>query len=268
MTPQADQPLSTRVRLGTRADHQAAQGSGFLDALATGRLPLAAYADLAAQHYAIYETLEKAAATMAADPIAGVFVAPELTRLPALADDLRFLLESTTGVAATGCSATGGSAVGGSAVGAAGGSGTGASTVGATGGSAVGATGGSGTGGSVAGGSATVRPATEAYCARLTEVAFDRSAAFVAHHYTRYLGDLSGGQYLGPAIARAYGLAGEGYQFFIFTGVEPVAFRARYRELLDRAAWTAGEQDEFLAEVALAYRLNIAVLAELKEEWA
>ena len=263
MTPQADQPLSTRVRLGTRADHQAAQGSGFLDALATGRLPLAAYADLAAQHYAIYETLEKAAATMGADPIAGVFVAPELTRLPALADDLRFLLESTTGVAATGCSATGGSAVG-----AAGGSGTGVSTVGATGGSAVGATGGSGTGGSVAGGSATVRPATEAYCARLTEVAFDRSAAFVAHHYTRYLGDLSGGQYLGPAIARAYGLAGEGHQFFIFTGVEPVAFRARYRELLDRAAWTAGEQDEFLAEVALAYRLNIAVLAELKEEWA
>ena len=132
----------------------------------------------------------------------------------------------------------------------------------------MGATGGSGTGGSVAGGSATVRPATEAYCARLTEVAFDRSAAFVAHHYTRYLGDLSGGQYLGPAIARAYGLAGEGHQFFIFTGVEPVAFRARYRELLDRAAWTAGEQDEFLAEVALAYRLNIAVLAELKEEWA
>jgi heme oxygenase len=209
MTLQADQPLSTRVRLGTRADHQAAQGSGFLDALADGRLPVAAYADLTAQHYAIYETLEKAAATMADDPVAGAFVAAELTRLPALADDLRFL-----------------------------------------------------------GGSSAVLPATEDYRARLAEVAFDRSAAFVAHHYTRYLGDLSGGQYLGPAIARVYGLAGEGHQFFVFPGVEPAAFRARYRELLDRARWTAAEQDEFLTEVSQAYRLNIAVLAELKEKWA
>ena len=208
MTSQADQPLSTRVRLGTRADHQAAQGSGFLDALADGRLPLAAYADLTAQHYAIYETLEKAAATMADDPAAGAFVAPELTRLPALAADLEFL-----------------------------------------------------------GGSPTVRPATEAYCARLAEVAFDRPAAFVAHHYTRYLGDLSGGQYLGPAIARAYGLTGEGHRFFVFEGVEPAAFRTRYRLLLDQAGWPAEEQDEFLTEVSEAYRLNIAVLAALKEEW-
>ena len=209
MTLQADQPLSTRVRLGTRTDHQAAQGSGFLDALADGRLPLAAYADLTAQHYAIYETLEKAAAVMADDPAAGAFVAPELTRLPALADDLRFL-----------------------------------------------------------GGSATVRPATEAYRARLAAVAFDRPAAFVAHHYTRYLGDLSGGQYLGPAIARAYGLAGEGHRFFVFDGVDPAGFRARYRRLLDRAGWPAAGQDEFLAEVSEAYRLNIAVLAELNQEWA
>jgi hypothetical protein len=42
---------STRLRTTTRAEHEAAQGSGFLDALAEGRLPRVAYADLAAQHW-------------------------------------------------------------------------------------------------------------------------------------------------------------------------------------------------------------------------
>jgi heme oxygenase len=208
MTPQADQLLSARIRSGTRADHRAAQGSGFLDRLAEGSLPRAAYADLATQHYAIYETLEKAAASMSGDPSAGAFVFPELARLPALAADLAFLGEP-----------------------------------------------------------GSVSPATAEYCARLREVASDRAPAFVAHHYTRYLGDLSGGQYLGRAIAQAYGLVGDGHRFFVFDGVDPGAFRLRYRESLDRVRWTETEQEEFLAEVSEAYRLNIAVLAELKERW-
>jgi hypothetical protein len=42
----ADPPterLSVRLRSGTRADHDAAQGSGFLDALAAGTLPRQAW---------------------------------------------------------------------------------------------------------------------------------------------------------------------------------------------------------------------------------
>jgi heme oxygenase len=86
----ADRPLSARVRAGTRAEHDAAQGSGFLDAPATGRLPLDAYADLAVQHWFVYETLEDAGRTMAEDPVAGRFVLPELDRAPALAADLAY----------------------------------------------------------------------------------------------------------------------------------------------------------------------------------
>ena len=114
----------------------------------------------------------------------------------------------------------------------------------------------------------TARPATVEYRERLRAVAFDRASAFVAHHYTRYLGDLSGGQYLGPAIAKAYGLDGRGHRFFVFEGIRPRAFRARYRELLDRISWPRAEEDAFVAEVSEAYRLNINVLAELKERWA
>jgi heme oxygenase len=210
----ADPPtetLSVRLRSGTRSDHDAAQGSGFLDALAAGTLPREAYADLAAQHWFIYETLEQAALAMAADPVAGAFVFPELTRLPALSDDLATLLGPKPTLSAL--------------------------------------------------------PATRQYRARLRAVAFDRSWAFIAHHYTRYLGDLSGGQYLGPAIAKAYGLNGAGHRFFVFDGVSPPAFRTRYRELLDGLAFSPAEEQNFLAEVAEAYRLNIAVLRELKERW-
>ena len=93
--PVADPPanrLSARVRAGTQQDHEAAQGSGFLDALAAGRLPLAAYADLAGQHLVVYDTLERAGREMVGDPVAGDFVRPELDRVPALAADLGFLV--------------------------------------------------------------------------------------------------------------------------------------------------------------------------------
>ena len=204
--------LSVRLRNGTRPDHDAAQGSGFLDRLAAGTLPREAYADLAAQHWFIYETLEQAAATMSADPVAGAFVFPELTRLPALGADLAALLGPTPQLSAL--------------------------------------------------------PATREYQARLRAVAFDRPWGFIAHHYTRYLGDLSGGQYLGPAIAEAYGLSGAGHRFFVFEGVSPPAFRTHYRELLDALAFSPADERRFLAEVSEAYRLNIAVLRELKERWA
>src|SRR3712207_8111577 len=49
------------------------------------------------------------------------------------------------------------------------------------------------------------------------------------HDALPILGDLSGGQYLGPAIARAYGLDGAGHRFFVFEGISPPEFRRRYR---------------------------------------
>jgi heme oxygenase len=218
MTSRADPPgddrLSVRLRHCTRGQHAKAQGSGFLDALAAGRLPVAAYADLTAQHWFVYESLELAGIVMADDPVAGAFVFPELIRLPSIEADLRFLYgpDWPRRIAAL--------------------------------------------------------PATTTYCTRLRDVAVVTATGFVAHHYTRYLGDLSGGQYLGPAIARAYGLDGDGHRFFVFPAIEPAAFRVYYRRRLDDAPWSAAEQDSFLAEVAEAYRLNIAMLAELCDRWA
>ena len=210
--PGADR-LSLRLRRDTQAVHEAAQGSGFLDALGGGRLPWEAYADLTAQHWFVYEALETATRTMADDPVARSFVFPELERLPALEADLRFMhgshwLDRITAL-----------------------------------------------------------PATTTYCTRLRYAANAHPTGFIAHHYTRYLGDLSGGQYLGQAVATVYGLTGDGHRFFQFPGIDPHAFKAYYRRLLDSLPWSRAEQDEFVAEVHEAYRLNIIVLDELRRHW-
>jgi heme oxygenase (biliverdin-producing, ferredoxin) len=111
-----------------------------------------------------------------------------------------------------------------------------------------------------------VRPdeSTARYCDRLREVCFDWPGGFVAHHYTRYLGDLSGGQYIGQQVRRTLELpaGADGVRFYRFPG-KPKAYKDRYREMLDAAPWDAAEQDRVIGEVKTAYRLNAAVTEEL-----
>jgi heme oxygenase len=105
------------------------------------------------------------------------------------------------------------------------------------------------------------------YCTRLREAAFADAPGFIAHHYTRYLGDLSGGQYLGQAVARAYRLSADGRRFFVFDGVDPFEFKTRYRQMLDALTWSRSQERVFLTEVEEAHRLNAGLLTELKERW-
>lgn len=108
-------------------------------------------------------------------------------------------------------------------------------------------------------------PATARYVGRLREVCFAWNGGFLAHHYTRYLGDLSGGQYIAQAVRRAYRFAGsDGTEFYVFDGIpDPGEFKARYRELLDSADWPSDERQRIVDELGVAYQLNIDVLADL-----
>jgi heme oxygenase len=108
--------------------------------------------------------------------------------------------------------------------------------------------------------------ATARYCDRLREVCFDWPGGFVAHHYTRYLGDLSGGQYIGLQVRKTLQLSAgdDGVRFYRFPR-KPKAYKDRYRALLDDAPWDAAEQARVIGEVKAAYRLNAAVTEELGE---
>ena len=56
-----------------------------------------------------------------------------------------------------------------------------------------------------------------AYTARLAHLTEHEPAAMLAHAYVRYLGDLSGGQFIKRRVAKAYGLEdGAGLSFYDF----------------------------------------------------
>lgn len=111
----------------------------------------------------------------------------------------------------------------------------------------------------------TPNDATRRYCDRMRELCFTWPGGFVAHHYTRYLGDLSGGQYLVRAIEKRLGLdAQTGTAFYDFTAVADLtAFKVAYRARLDAAPWSAEERARIITETALAYDLNTEVLVDL-----
>ena len=112
----------------------------------------------------------------------------------------------------------------------------------------------------------TARPATTAYCDRIRAVCFDEPDGFVAHHYTRYLGDLSGGQAIGRILDRTFELDGAGIAFYAFPEIpKPKVYKDGYRARLDALGLTAEEQERVVTEVKTAFRLNQALFAELGE---
>ncbi|MFT4280126.1 heme oxygenase (biliverdin-producing) [Microbacterium sp.] len=107
-------------------------------------------------------------------------------------------------------------------------------------------------------------PTTRRYVERIQQVAATWSGGFVAHHYTRYLGDLSGGQFIGKLMARQFGFETNGIGFYLFDDIaDPAAFKEVYREQLDAAPWDAAEQERVIEEVLVAYRFNTELFDDL-----
>jgi heme oxygenase len=109
-------------------------------------------------------------------------------------------------------------------------------------------------------------PATDGYVARLLE-ARSWAPLFVAHHYTRYLGDLSGGQVIGRVLDRELGLAGQGTAFYAFPDVpKPKPYKDGYRARLDALDLTPEERALVVGEVSVAFNLNQAIFTELGQD--
>ncbi|MBO8193229.1 biliverdin-producing heme oxygenase [Streptomyces oryzae] len=112
----------------------------------------------------------------------------------------------------------------------------------------------------------TPLPATAAYAARITEVARTWPGGYVAHHYTRYLGDLSGGQIIRGTAEKTWGFArkGDGVRFYVFDAIgNPAAFKREYRALLDALPCDELEKRRIVDECKHAFALNTAVFREL-----
>ncbi|MBK6014223.1 heme oxygenase (biliverdin-producing) [Streptomyces sp. MBT53] len=116
----------------------------------------------------------------------------------------------------------------------------------------------------------TALPATQAYADRVRECAESWPAGYIAHHYTRYLGDLSGGQIIRDKAERTWGFTrkGDGVRFYVFEEIgNPAAFKRGYRELLDGIRVDDLEKQRIVAECKRAFALNTGVFRALGEEF-
>ncbi|GGN34783.1 heme oxygenase [Actinoplanes campanulatus] len=234
--------FSTRIRRATMVEHREAETRSFISRLMAGSVPMAGYAALTAQYLTIYRELESAAAHMR-------------TAAPS----------SPTNRATAGSS-----------------SGPASDRVGA---------------GSVSGSAAelvagfadpaltrvpsleadlahlygpdwesviTVLDSTRRYAERLRAQAATSPTHFIAHHYVRYLGDLSGGQMIGRTLANLYGLGEAGTSFYRFEQIpDPRAYKIAYRARLDALDLTEDQAEIMLAEARLAFRCNADIFVEL-----
>lgn len=110
-----------------------------------------------------------------------------------------------------------------------------------------------------------ILPATAAYVAAI-EACGDDVHRFIAHHYTRYLGDLSGGQVMRVKFAEHYGLQAEEGRFFVFDRIEAgPRFKKRYRELLDALTLDEAGRERLVDEANLSFVCNQRIFEELDE---
>ncbi|GAA1466736.1 heme oxygenase (biliverdin-producing) [Microbacterium thalassium] len=208
-------PFSSALRARSHAAHSSSESAGFMADLMSDAGTRDDYIALVAQHWFIYEALERAAERMRHDPVAAPFISDRLTRLPALEADLTFL-------------------------------------IGADWRDRIGPL-----------------PTTRRYTRRIDEVGATWAGGFVAHHYTRYLGDLSGGLYIGRVMSRRFDFETNGIGFYLFDEIaDPAAFKDVYRAQLDAAPWDEQERERVVEEVLLAYRFNTELFGDLADDKA
>jgi heme oxygenase len=111
-----------------------------------------------------------------------------------------------------------------------------------------------------------VLPETTAYAERIREVGTASSGGLLAHHYVRYLGDLSGGQILGRIVARVYELPdGLGTSAYHFAEIEsPKRFKDAYRAAVDALPWSDAERARVVDEAVVAFQCNRAIFEALE----
>ena len=111
----------------------------------------------------------------------------------------------------------------------------------------------------------TPTEACQSYVNRIREVAKDEPELLVGHHYTRYLGDLSGGQILKNIAEKAMNLRGEGLYFYEFDQIDNAKeYKTKYRTILDELPLTESQQNAIIVEANWAFRLNMHMFDQLQ----
>lgn len=108
--------------------------------------------------------------------------------------------------------------------------------------------------------------AAQAYVQRIREVSDTQPELLISHLYTRYMGDLSGGQILKGIAQRGLNLPeGEGTEFYEFNDIpDEKAFKANYRQVMNDLPIDQATADKIVEEANAAFGMNMKMFMELE----
>lgn len=114
-------------------------------------------------------------------------------------------------------------------------------------------------------------PAGRLYRERIQALSHNDPTLLIAHAYTRYMGDLSGGQNLQKVIRSALSLPpDQGTDFYNFEQITTAearrSFKDRYRRALDALPVNEAAIKRIIVEANEAFRLNRDVMHELEAD--
>ncbi|ABE40960.1 Heme oxygenase (decyclizing) [Rhodopseudomonas palustris BisB5] len=103
-------------------------------------------------------------------------------------------------------------------------------------------------------------PEGEAYARTIARSADGDGSRLIAHAYTRYLGDLNGGQIVRRLLEKSLGLGPRELTHYDFSAIaEPTALKTDYRRAIEAAGAAAPDPSAIIAEGAVAFECNIAL---------
>ncbi len=207
--------FSIQIKEGTKKSHSAAENTSFVASFLRGVVSKESYKKLVCDLYFVYSAMEEEVEKLKDHPIIGQLQLPDLNRVDALEQDLRFFY------------------------------------------------------GPIWRSLVTPSEACNQYVNRIREVAKNEPELLVGHHYTRYLGDLSGGQILKGIAEKALELVdGQGLKFYDFEKIEDTkAYKAGYRGILDGLPITENQKNAIIGEANYAFKLNMDMFNSLEGNW-
>ena len=108
--------------------------------------------------------------------------------------------------------------------------------------------------------------ACKTYVHRIKSLGQEDPLLLLAHHYTRYIGDLSGGQILKGIAQNALNPPkGEGLHFYDFPNIKDAKeFKNLYRSRLNELNLDESKRNALITEANYAFRLNMYLFDELQ----
>ena len=111
-----------------------------------------------------------------------------------------------------------------------------------------------------------ISPSGKTYVERINFVAQHNPELLIGHHYSRYIGDLSGGQLLKKITQKAMNLEGnDGLRFYMFDEIDDEKiFKEHYRATLNSLPIDQDIANLIIEEANKAFKFNMDMFKELE----